>query len=131
MPDINIDNQFNAHNIIQTPQPQPTDTSHAETFKKLTEKLFLPETNAKKDGKIHFTWQTRRIRKSTALRKQSKRGIPCIRCWKAMCRCNVKRPCDRCVRIGYDYDCQDIPRCARRRVKSYMVKYKYSKKLNI
>eukprot|EP01084_Bolivina_argentea_P197906 339048_1 len=77
---------------------KPQITSHNE------------ELQLNKDTKIEQ--ERRRIKNPKTRRKHT--AIACIRCWKAKTRCSVKRPCDRCIRIGYD-DCVDRPSSTRRR----------------
>eukprot|EP01083_Nonionella_stella_P043643 117757_1 len=54
----------------------------------------------------------RQVRNPKTGRKKT--SIACQHCWKSKTRCGIKRPCDRCVRLGHK-DCHDRPEATRKR----------------
>merc|ERR1712154_582614 len=50
---------------------------------------------------------------------RKKTSIACYHCWKAKTRCAIKRPCDRCKRLGKH--CFDRPANTRKRQHKYRI----------
>mmetsp|Transcript_68697 Transcript_68697/g.109119 ORF Transcript_68697/g.109119 Transcript_68697/m.109119 type:complete len:295 (+) Transcript_68697:55-939(+) len=57
----------------------------------------------------------RRIIKNPILISRKYTAIACVECWRAKTRCQLRRPCDRCVRLGRAEKCVDRPPVSRRR----------------
>mmetsp|Transcript_39322 Transcript_39322/g.62822 ORF Transcript_39322/g.62822 Transcript_39322/m.62822 type:complete len:288 (-) Transcript_39322:143-1006(-) len=55
----------------------------------------------------------RKIKNPSTRRKHT--AIACVCCWRAKTRCSVKRPCERCVRLGQEHKCVDRPAVSRKR----------------
>lgn len=53
----------------------------------------------------------REVKNKSSGRKKT--SIACIHCWKSKTRCGIKRPCDRCKRLGKQ--CYDRPEYTRKR----------------